>query len=314
MPVVIRPRVTYNSTMQRLRYWLTALVLVATPCVLAHSQTQEATHVPPIAKDAVVRAFQDIYSTPPTLPLIPNSPQAPHGNVWLRTTEDGLHIWGKVDRRDQEIRWAQQKSEILTSDHVEVWLAAASDVQMPAVGWGNQFGMQELKSANDCSDFGDSQTGEKGAGAKNCQRWYEEQRRYREQFRRLFMRQWLITSNNYGGATRSVEEFASGAYDNLSASLFPEDLPRMLEPQRDDPLKGELAIDFTPETRKNAAGQGYQYNRPIGYHFHVFIPYTAFSPTQQLKLSDVYVMVDVFGAAPDGQKQGAFSTTAIKRQ
>lgn len=314
MPVEIRLKVTYNLRVQRLRLCLLVIILSFTLSVFGHSQISETTPIPPIAEDGVVRAFQEIYNTAPTLPLIPNSPQAPHGSVWMRTTEDGLHIWGKVDRGDQEIRWAQQKSEILTSDHVEVWLATAPDVPMPAVGWGNQFGMQELKSENDCGGFGDPHTGEKVTGTRNCERWYQEQRRYREQFRRLFVRQWLITGNNYTGPTHSFEEFASSAYDDLTASLFPEDLPRTLAAKRDDPLKAEIAIDFTPETRKNEDGREYQYNRAKGYHFHVFIPYTAFPPTQQLKLSDLYVMVDVFGAAADGKMRGTYSTTAPHRQ
>lgn len=314
MPIVIRPNTTYNVVMHVVPYCIMAITLAFTPSVLAQPQNEEVIHVPPIAPAAVNRAFQEIHSTPPTLPLIPNSPQAHHGNVWLRTTEDGLHIWGKVDRGDQEIRWAQQKSEILASDHVEVWLAGATDVAMPAVGWGNQFGMQELKSQNDCADATDSHTGDKASGTRNCERWYEEQRRYRQQFRRLFARHWLITGSNYSGPTHSFEEFASSAYDNLTASLFPENLPKLLKPESDDTLKVEIAIDFTPEARRTEAGREYQFNRPTGYHFHVFIPYTAFPPARQLKLSDLYVLVDVFGSAEEGQKQGAYSTTAPKRQ
>jgi len=313
MPIVIRPN-TYNVAMHGVPYGMLAIVLAFTLSVLAQSQNEEVTHVPPIAPAAVYRAFQEIYRTPPTLPLIPNSPPARRGDVWLRTTEDGLHIWGKVDRGDQEIRWAQQKSEVLASDHIEVWLAAASDVAMPTVGWGNQFGMQELKSENDCADLTDPHTGDKASGRRNCERWYEEQRRYRQQFRRLFARQWLITGSNYAETTHSFEEFASSAYDNLTTSLFPENLPKLLKPKSDDPLKAEIEIDVTPETRKTEAGREYQDNRATAYHFHVFIPYTAFPPAQQLKLSDLYVMVDVFGAAAEGQEQGAYSTTAPKRQ
>ena len=312
VPIVMRPDKTYNIAMRGVLFGVLLLVFAFASSVLAQSQNEEVIHVAPIAPAEVNRAFQgqEIYSAPPTLPLIPNSPQAHHGNVWLRTTEDGLHIWGKVDRDDQEIRWAQQKSEILSSDHVEVWLAAATEVAMPAIGWGNQFGMDYLKSQEDCADVTDSHTGDKASGRRNCERWYEEQRGYTQQLRRLFVRQWLITGN---WPTHCFEEFASSAYDSLTASLFPEDVPKLLKPESGDPLKAEIAIDFTPETRKTQAGE-YRYNRPTGYHFHVFIPYTAFPPAQQLKLSDLYVMVDVFGSAGEGQKQGAYSTTAPKRQ
>lgn len=302
--------------MHAVPYGMLVTVVAFSSSVLAQSQNEEVTHVPPIAAAEVNRAFQEqaIYRTPATLPLIPNAPQAHSGNVWLRTTEEGLHVWGKVDRGDQEIRWAQQKSEILASDHVEVWLAAATNVAMPAIGWGNQFGMSELKSQSDCAEATDSHTGDNASGRKNCERWYEEQRRYRQQLGRLFVRQWLITGSNYSGPTHSFEEFASSAYNNLTASLFPENVPKLLKPENDDPLKAEIAADFTPETRKTPAGREYQFNRPTGYRFHVFIPYTAFPPAQQLRLSDLYVMLDVFAPAEEGKKQGVYSTTAPKRQ
>jgi hypothetical protein len=40
------------------------------------------------------------------------------------------------------------------------------------------------------------------------------------------------------------------------------------------------------------------------------MPYSEFPPAQQQQLSDLYVAVDVFSPAPDGQKQGTYSTTA----
>src|ERR1700751_4501610 len=133
MPIVIPPNTTYNAAMHAVRYCRLAIVLAFTLSVLTQSQNENVTHVPPIAPGEVYRTFQEqeIYSTPPTLPLIPSSPQARQGNVWLRTTEDGLHIWGKVDRGDQEIRWARQKSEIVTSDHVEGWIAALTEGGRP---------------------------------------------------------------------------------------------------------------------------------------------------------------------------------------
>jgi len=51
-----------------------------------------------------------------------------------------------------------------------------------------------------------------------------------------------------------------------------------------------------------------------GYEFRVFIPYTAFPPTQQLQLRDLRLMVDVFSAAPDGRKMGARSSTSAHRK
>src|SRR5438045_468646 len=80
MPIVIRPN-TYNVAMHGVPYGMLAIVLAFTLSVLAQSQNEEVTHVPPIAPAAVYRAFQEIYRTPPTLPLIPNSPPARRGDV-----------------------------------------------------------------------------------------------------------------------------------------------------------------------------------------------------------------------------------------
>jgi hypothetical protein len=299
--------------MVTVRLTIGVIVLATNLRCMAQINASEVTRVPAISATEVQRAFQDIYATPPTLPLTGKSPEAHRGNVWLRSTDEGLHIWGKVERGEQEIQWPRQRSEMLSSDHVEVWLAASTDPAMPTVGWGNQFGMSELKSAQDCAGEGDPHTGDTVSELKNCQRWYNEQLQYRQQLRRLFARQWLIaTETNY--RTHSFEEFASSAYATLEASLFPEDLPTLLKPKSDDPLKVEIGIDATPETRKNGAGREYVYNRPTGYHFHVLIPYSEFPPAQQLKLSDLYVAVDVFSPAPEGQKQGTYSTTAPNRR
>jgi hypothetical protein len=123
------------------------IVLATNLRCMAQINASEVTRVQPISATEVQRAYQDIYATPPTLPLIGKSPEAHRGNVWLRSTDEGLHIWGKVERGEQEIQWPRLRSEMLSADHIEVWLAASPDPTMPAVGWGNQFGMSELTSA-----------------------------------------------------------------------------------------------------------------------------------------------------------------------
>ena len=35
-----------------------------------------------------------VYNMSPTLTLIPHSPNAHPGQIWIRTAEDGLHVWG----------------------------------------------------------------------------------------------------------------------------------------------------------------------------------------------------------------------------
>jgi len=278
-----------------------------------YAQTEAVISVPGISPKDVPQASQNIYATPPTLSLIPHSPQAHSGNIWLRSADDGLHIWGKVEADEQGFHWPQQKSEMLSSDHIEVSLATSTAVPMPEIGWGNQFGTTQLASLKDCANQTDPRTGDAASGVKHCERWYNEQVQYRQDLRRLFVRQWLIAGAAYSGS-HSFEDFASTAYAGLSANFFPEDLPDALKPKSEGSLTVEIIPDFRPETRQNATGAAYKYNRKIGYHFHLTIPYTAFPPAQPLRLTDLYLMVDVFSSAPAGHKMGEYSSTAATRQ
>lgn len=292
-----------------------ALIFVSfalAPC--AFPQAESAVSVPTIAPAEVARAWQDIFATPPSLTLIPKSPQAHPGKIWVRSAPDGLHVWGKVDADQPNFRWPQQKSEMLSSEHVEVWLATSADVSMPAPGWGNQFGAIELGSLKDCAEQRDPHNGDAESGSKDCERWYDEQLSYRQNLRRLFVRQWLISGSQYSGSAHLFEEFASSAFSTLYANLFPEDLPQALKPKYDSGVTAEFAADTRPEEKHDAAGRPYKYYAQIGYHFHLFIPYSAFPPAQQLRLSHLYFMVDVFSSAPAGRKMGDFSSTSAARQ
>lgn len=290
------------------------LLLAMSSASLARAQADGIVSVPSIAKEELQRASKEIYATPPSLTLITRGPQAHHGAVWLRSTDDGLQVWGKIEADEQGFHWPQQKSEMLSSDHIEVWLATSPEVSMPQIGWGNQFGATELGSPKACADQDAQHTGDAVSASKNCERWYNGQLQYRQYLRRLFVRQWLIAGSDYTGFGRSIEDFATTAYAGLTASLFPEDLPKVLEPKPDDGVKVDIETERRPETRKNAAGATYNYNRQTGYHFHLLIPYGAFPPAQQLKLSDLYFMVDVFSSAAAGHKMGDYSSTASARE
>jgi hypothetical protein len=232
---------------------------------------------------------------PPSLPLIPKTPEARRGGIWLRSDKNGLHIWGQVD--GGKPNWPQQNRDMLAKDHIEVWLAAATDVPMPPIGWGNQFGTIELKSRDDCSKP-EISGGPGVTDAAQCEQWYNEQVHYRSRFRRLFVRQWLIAKNHVD------EVYARSAYDDLSADLFKEFLPAALQPKGTEQVQaGTLA---TPNTK----GGG----KHTGYEFYVFIPYTAFPPARQLDLRDLWLMVDVFSPAPEGRKMGAYSSTSATRK
>ena len=275
------------------------------------AQTSDAVIVSNATLQETIPGSPNVYATPPTFTVTAHSPQSHPGRIWLRSTDDGLHIWGKVQVEEQGFHWPEQKSEMLSSDHIELWLATSPDVPMPAVGWGNQFGAEELASAKDCTGQKDTPVDDASA-VKTCERWYSQQLQYRQYLQRLFVRQWLIAGGQF--KTHSFEEFATAAYAGLSANLFRDDLPVLLQPKPDDGLVVEVGREDRQETRHNAAGYSYQTGQQIGYNFHIFIPYTSFPPAWQLKLTDLYLMVDVFSSAPDGHKMGDYSTTAPSRQ
>ena len=112
----IMPRPTKAYYLRKVAVPLTIgiIVLATNLRCMAQINASEVTRVPAISAPEVQRAFQDIYATPPTLPLTGKSPEAHRGNVWLRSTDEGLHIWGKVERGEQEIQWPRQRSEMLS--------------------------------------------------------------------------------------------------------------------------------------------------------------------------------------------------------
>lgn len=273
--------------------------------------------VPPATPQQIASRSQSaLWNQPPTLTLVPHSPQSHPGKIWLATTGEGLHIWGQVQAPDHGLQPPQDSSGLLSSDHVEVWLAGSLAVPMPAIGWANQFGSKNLASPADCAtSAGAIRTDPAPAKVvASCQSWYSQQLRYRQDLSHLFVRQWVFAAADRTAASppasftaaRSFEAFASTAWAALSASLSPHDLPALLQPQPADGFLAETAVD--PQPPPTSAQPA-----PPGYSFHVFIPYTAFPPTQQLRLADLYLDVDVFSAAPAGRKLGDFSSTATAR-
>jgi hypothetical protein len=163
--LVIRARSLISAPSLCFLVTLTALAQI-------HSTQSAAIPVPAATPQELRPSPQDIYSTQPTLTLIQHTPDAHPGNVWLRSSPDGLHVWVKVQADQQGFRWPAEKSEMFSSDHIELWLAAAPDVPMPLIAWGNQFGVTTLHSEKDCQDQSDSHTGNAADGVRNCLRWY----------------------------------------------------------------------------------------------------------------------------------------------
>ena len=70
---------------------------------------------------------------PPDSTLIPYGEGARHGHLWIRTLPDGLYIAGKLEGGPPQL--PHTRDEILSKDHVEVWLAASPDVELPEIGY-----------------------------------------------------------------------------------------------------------------------------------------------------------------------------------
>jgi hypothetical protein len=229
--------------------------------------------------------------TPPDITLIPHGDRARHGRVWVRSVGDGLLIAGKME--GGEPVFPKDKNEILSKDHIEIWLATSTDVEMPEVGWANYWGETLLpKGSISCADWqpvrqGDNDTREK------CREWADRQLRYRRSLKRLFVRQWVVAPGF------SIESFATPAYHELLTrfggenEVYVNDGPKLLKP------RGDVRTWIT--------------NEGSGYSFQVFVPFSALPPLPWLKLSELRLMVDVFGPAPTGKKTGAYSTSSPAR-
>src|SRR4029077_13442940 len=115
---------------------------------------------------------------------------------------------------------------ILSKDHIEVWLAAGTDVAMPVIGWGHQFDQNEFPKGQDsCADFGKDDPGPPDtlvARQKKCRDWVATQQRYRPVFKRLFTRQWLLTDYYASGP------YATPAYEPITHD-FASDQPQYAE-------------------------------------------------------------------------------------
>ena len=274
--------------------WIPVLLLFF--CCHLVAQTQNAVRVPEFHPTAIGGGISDFQNVPPDLKLVPKDTGGRNGEVWIRNTGNALLIAGQVDGASPD--FPRNQTLILSQDHIEVWLAAASDVPMPPIGWGNQFGEQLLpKGPDSCADWL-KETGDptgKAEQEQKCRSWAAQQQQYRNAFKKLFVRQWLLTPDY------AIESYATPAY-NLITSRYTggqkqagEEVPAMLKP------KGKVQLWYRP------AGSGHAYS------FEITIPYTAFPPMNSTDLRDLWLMVDVFNAAPQGKKMGAYSSTSAQR-
>jgi hypothetical protein len=183
----------------------------------------------------------------------------PGGKVWFQETDAGILIMGKdnIDRPE----WARFPLEFRARDHVEVWLAGSKDVEMPEIGWGNQFEHANCKTYD---------VTKKRAGTEDCAVWEARQGAYRDQLRRLFVRQWQFAPGV------SNEVFATEAYAKVLAYAA----------DRERRLFSKLEPTGHP-FMQSSNGVGY-------YSFQIFVQWSDFPPVSSLDLSRVYVAVEVF--------------------
>jgi hypothetical protein len=284
--------------------WQRLLAQIFLPVILSLSllgQSSPKAIVVPESDHGTWWGNVDVFSNqPPDLTLIPQRPGARQGRLWIRNDGYALRIAGEVDGDPPD--FPRNKNWILSKDHIEVWLAATADVPMPDIGWGNQSQEMTLPEGEDsCADIAQKSGKNQDDPAKlvaRCQRWVRTQERYRKAFKRLFVRQWLLTE------VYAIEAFATPAYDEITTKYAgdqaedQEQIPTILKPQ------GKVQMWWMP---------AYQTGK-TGYTFQIQIPYSAFPPLHTLQLSDLRLMVDVYSAAPEGEKFGPFSSTSANRR
>ena len=72
---------------------------------------------------------QDVYAQPPQLELIPKGAGAHSGKVWVRSGDDGLHVYVNVQTPGAEPHWPFEKANMLAINH-----AAGQDHSFATMG------------------------------------------------------------------------------------------------------------------------------------------------------------------------------------
>ncbi|MGH9572943.1 MAG: hypothetical protein ACRD40_05355 [Candidatus Acidiferrales bacterium] len=216
--------------------------------------------------------------------LIPHGAGARNGRVWVGNTGASIRIVGEVDGPAPD--WPKDRDSILLKDHVEVWFAQSGTVQLPPAEWSQRF-EADVTTPDACANLQTQGVRDENP-QQECRDWFATQEQYRPIFQRLFVRQWLLANGI------SEEAYATPAYDAVTTKYKPDGI---------EALKPSGDVQFRSQAR---AGK-------TGYLFEVDIPYSAFPPLDSAPVADMRLMVDVFSAAAQGHREGAFSTTASNR-
>src|ERR1700757_3560946 len=175
------------------RVFLIVILLLVSAFVLAQDQTGPI-KVPLVLNRGLGTPISPYTDRPPDITLIPHGPDARHGHIWVQNVGYGLLVVGEVDGDPPD--FPRNKNLILERDHVEIWLADAREPELPSIGW-NEFQEEQVtlpNGADSCADWAKKSVSEnKQAAEKKCWRWADLQGRYRPYFKRLFVRQYLVT-------------------------------------------------------------------------------------------------------------------------
>jgi len=268
------------------------LVVLMFAASFAWAQKQQPIPVPEFHPTSAGNISSALKGAPPDLKLLSKEPGSRTGQLWIRNLGNALLIAGQID--GDAPQFPRNKNEILSKDHIEVWLATTPDVPLPPVGWGHQFGEQLLPRGPDsCAEWvkgSNPDASDRNEREKECRTWAAKQQQYRMAFKKLFVRQWLLTPDF------SSESYATPAYELITAKYAPD--PKtdagqaltMLQP------KGEVHMTYAS-----------------GYNFQIQIPYSAFPPVNTLELKNLWLMVDVFSSAAPGKRMGPYSSSSPLR-
>lgn len=173
------------------------------------------------------------------------------GKVWLRQTPDGILVFGRIT--GGRLEYAGFPAEMGSRAYVGIWLAASRGVEMPELGWGNQFGLTNCKGIDNPPR----------GSLEGCRSWEARQLKYREQLRRVFMRHWKLAPGV------SFETDATEAYRNALAFMSDRD---RLNFAKLEPRGGPLM--------------------EVG-DFEIFIRWSDFPPVNLLDISKIYFALDL---------------------
>jgi hypothetical protein len=170
--------------------------------------------------------------------------------VWVGQVEGGIAVAGEG---------SAARFDPATGSGVGFWLADATPPEFPPVGWGHQFGYEELSGVEECAEY------EEGWEDSSCREWFNDQLEYRRELKTLFVRRWQAD------AWHVRETYAGPAWSALDS--LARDRLQPLEPH------GEPSFEHQAKNRKT--------------QFELFLPWAAFPPLAPPTIDSVRIAVDL---------------------